>query len=920
MKKNRLSNRFILGLTFIAICYFAGIIPLLRAANYTDTHVLYKFNDSERAVFSTVVEEKNLPVHTGISDGRVADKDLSHASEEAVITNLRRAIKDMINTFGPRYEKGETYLKELDAQLKLYHEATNNQTKAKVIYDLSGIRREALLDNPLIREQPILFVVRHQYSKDHHNTHTMFPNDKYEYNGPSGTNPPADNQFTPGGSMKMLDLKNGGKIITLIDLPEGVIRDPDIFWDGKKVIFSMRKNRSDSYHIYEINTDGTGLKQLTSLLHADDMDPLYLPDNSIIFSSTREPKFIPCNRHAGVNIFRMDYDGANIHQITRNTLYDKPSSIMPDGRILYDRWEYVDRDSHNAQSLWTVNPDGTNQSLYWGNNTETPDGVIDARIIPGTQQAIAIFASLHDRPRGMLAIIDRRLGMDGVVPVMRTWPADGINLVRGPTNNDNADVIMLKHVTPVYEDPYPLSDKYFLVSRMTNHDPDLSPPGESLYLIDVFGNETLIYKENPGCFDPMPVISRVRPLIRQTMRNYENKEGFLYVQDVYAGLGDIPRGTIKYLRVVEVPEKRYWASGSLAWFNYTTTYPGISWHSFETKKILGTVPVEDDGSVYFEVPSDRFIYFQLLDENGMMVQSMRSGTTVQSGEVTGCIGCHDNRDRTASNNHLLKAMLKPPEKLHDWYGKQRCFNYYTEVQPVFDKHCAGCHDYGTDAGKKLILAGDRNQIFNASYNELWRKKYIVVTGAGPCQIPSPKSWGSHASPLVRTILNGHQDIKLSKEEFDRIVTWIDLNAIFYGSFTSSYPENRGGHSPLSPKEEDHLGELTGINMANQYSHHGNQGPLISFDRPEISPILSNLKIGDKKYKEALSIIKMGKERYSKNPDSDMPGFKISGIDLWREEKYQYRLWIEMRNREAIREGEKIYDTDQPTREEWAKDR
>jgi hypothetical protein len=418
----------------------------------------------------------------------------------------------------------------------------------------------------------------------------------------------------------------------------------------------------------------------------------------------------------------------------------------------------------------------------------------------------------------------------------------------------------------------------------------------------------------------MPVIARARPLIRQTSRNFENKEGYFYVQDVYSGLGELPRGTVKYLRVVEAPEKRYWTSGSRPWSNYSTEYPGISWHSFETKRILGTVPVEEDGSAYFAVPSDRFVYFQLLDEKGMMIQSMRSGTTLQSGELTGCIGCHENRLSVAANRKVIKAMLKPPGKLSDWYGETRCFNYYTEVQPIFDKHCVKCHDYGTEAGAKLILAGDRNQIFNTSYNELWRKKYVIVTGAGPAKTPSPKSWGSHASPLVLTLLKGHQDIKLSKEEFDRIVTWIDLNAIFYGSFASSYPENRGGHSPLSPKEEDRLGELTGINMEKQYHHNENQGPLISFDRPEISPILSSLKPSDEKYKEALSIIEMGKERYSKYPDSDMPGFKLSGIDLWREEKYQYRFWIEMRNREAIREGKKIYDTDQPTREEWAKER
>ena len=383
----------------------------------------------------------------------------------------------------------------------------------------------------------------------------------------------------------------------------------------------------------------------------------------------------------------------------------------------------------------------------------------------------------------------------------------------------------------------------------------------------------------------------------------------------------IPRGNVKFLRVVEAPEKRYFASGNRPWYNYSTTYPGISWHNFETKRILGTVPVAEDGSAYFEVPSDKFVYFQLLDEKGMMIQSMRSGTVVQSGEVTGCIGCHDNRDSSPVNrgNLVLQAISKSPEKLNGWNGSPRVFNYMTEVQPVFDKHCVMCHDFGTKPGKKLNLAHDRNVIFNTSYNELWRKKYIVVTGAGPTKIPTPKSWGSHASLLVKTLQKGHQGIKLSKEEFDRIVTWIDLNAVFYGSFASAFPENRGGRSPLSPTEEDRLSILTGTDVSKQYAHYSNKGPLISFDRPSISPILSDLPPDNEKYREALSIIEKGKKRLLDNPPSDMPGFKINDpADQWHENMYQYLRSIEMRNRKAIREGEKMYDTDQLTFDEWMK--
>lgn len=854
--------------------------------------------------------------------------DSSTIPDEGTIATLKMAIRDLIKTYGNSYPKGETFLTELDKQFSLYNNTKDKKEKAEALLAIYSIRKEALLTNPAVCKSPILFVVRHQHAKDHGSTHTVYNTGKYDFNGEHGAGPSRPDRTIPGGAIKMIDLNNGGKLTTIIETKEGFIRDPVIHWNGRKILFSWKQNPNDNHHIYEINIDGTGLRQLTFLKDVDDINPLYLPDERIVFSSDRELKYVPCNRHRMFNLYRMNPDGSNIHQITKNTGYDKASSITPDGRILFDRYYYIDRDSHNVNSLWTVNPDGTNQDQFWGNHTETPDIVVQGRIIPESQQTIAIFGSAHDRPRGILALIDKRLGIDGPGPVIRTWPPEVVNLVVGETTNNNATVIT-RYVTGYistlqsgiyYQDPYPLSDKYFLVSRMTMSS---NPPVESIYLVDIFGNEILVHKEYPGCFAPMSVSQQVRPLVRPDLRNFENNDGYFYVEDVYEGLTGIKRGTIKSIRVVESPEKRYWASGTLAWFNYSTTYPGISWHSFETKRILGTIPIEEDGSAYFEVPTDKFVYFQLLDENGMMIQSMRSGTVVQSGETKGCVGCHDNRVRTPLNrgNALLMALKKPPQRLRDWYGESREFNYAAEVQPVFDKHCVQCHNFGTKAGQKLNLARDRNVIFNTSYNELWRKNYIVVTGAGPCKVPEPKSWGSHASPLVKTLLKGHQDVNLSKEEFDRIVTWIDLNGIFYGSFASAFPENRGGRSPLNPSEEDRLGALTGVDMAKQYYHNLNEGPLISFDRPDISPILSRLDKNDVKYKEALSIIEKGKERIKVNPTSDMPGFKIrDDANIWHENMYQYLRWIELRNRAAIRNNGKLYDTDQPSFDSWLEER
>jgi hypothetical protein len=804
----------------------------------------------------------------------------------AETTSLRAAIEDLISSFGDEYPNGSGFLTKL-------RDIERNGNQA----EFESLQRKALIANPLVSGRPILFVVRQQYMSDHHNTATIFKTGEIN-----------TNSFRGGGAMKIIDFAKGGKVSTLIKTSDGLVRDPEVHFNDRKIVFSMRKNIKDDYHIYEINTDDTRLKQLTAAPGVADFDPLYLPDDSIVFSSTREPKYCMCNRHIMGNLFCMDADGANIHQIGKSTLHEGHSALMPDGRILYDRWEYIDRNFGDAQGLWTINQDGTNQSVYWGNNTWSPGGVIDARPIPGTERVICIFGSCHDRPWGALAIIDRRLGIDGRKPVIHTWPADAVNLIveAGP-RPDVYGFDEFKKVNPKYEDPYPLSDKYFLCSRMTGHGEQMG-----IYLLDVFGNEILLHGEGPGCFDPMPAGPKPRPMVVPSRRDFRNQNGYLYIVNVYEGthMKGVQPGTVKYLRVVESPEKRFWTHAQ--WGGQGVHCPAMNWHSFENKRILGTVPVAQDGSAYFEVPSDRFIYFQLLDANKMMVQSMRSGTVVQSGEVTGCVGCHDNRRDTPKQygEKVPIALKRQPSKLNGWKGEQRLFNYATEVQPVFDKHCVSCHDFGKDAGNKLILAGDRTITFNASYNELWRKKYIKDIGAGPSEIQQPYSWGSHASKLVKVIQEGHYDVKLSSDEFERIVTWIDINGTYYPRYDCAYPDNLTGRCPLNNEQLKRLTELTGVPFANLAAYNHNTGPHISFDRPWLSPCLTNVKDNNPSvYAEALAIIESGKRMLEQHPRADMPGFKACTIDQQRQRNYTKRQQTEARNRRAIQNGQKLYDID-----------
>jgi len=809
------------------------------------------------------------------------------------ITGLEKAIQDLSTSFGGHYARGPEFL----ARLATARNRLRKSTDLEAIAEFRSLQREALMANPLLCRQPILYIVRPQYRSSYHAIDTLFHTDE------------ANTQdFEGGGAMKLIDFAKGGRVQTVLNVPQGIARDPEVHFSGKKIIFALRRDIHEDWHIWEIQSDGTGLRQLTSASGVCDFDPLYLPDDTVLFSSTREPKYNQCSQDIAANLFRMESDGANIHQIDRNNLFDNQASLMDDGRILYARWEYVDRNFGDAHGLWTTTPDGTNHAIYWGNNTAVPGAAYTPRQIPGTDRVVCIFGPHHDHLWGAMAVVDRQLGMDGRSGVVRTWPAAAIDHVRsqGGFACDDPLETRLK-----YADPYPLSEKYFLCSRMTGRGSEMG-----MYLVDVFGNEILLHVEGRGCYDPMPLTARTRPPQIPSRRNVESVEGTFYIQDVYQGthLQDVKRGTVKSLRVVEAPEKRTWSAGK--WFGQGYMAPGMNWHGLENKRILGTVPVEADGSAYFAVPAEKFVYFQLLDANDMMIHSMRSGTLVQPGERTGCIGCHDHRLVTPSLARAMPplALKRAPSRLTGWQGPPRPFGFVAEVQPIFNRHCLGCHDFGQEGAEKLVLAPDRDLTFNAAYTELWRKHYVQCVGAGPAEIQSAYAWGSHRSKLVQVLRAGHHDVKLSAEELGRIITWVDLNAPYYATYNCAYPESVSGRCPLTRPQLARLCELVGPPMVwrgegspfNNFGSH--PGIMISFDRPGLSPCLSNFKDkSDPEYHEALGLIQAGKNMLAIRPAADMPGFVACAEDQRREAKYAERARIERRNREAMRSGTRAYD-------------
>ena len=792
-----------------------------------------------------------------------------------------------------------------------------------------AIRREMIAELP----GPVLYVSRPQYRSDHHNTATLFQ--KGEINQGS---------FEGGSALKVW-FPGTDAVKTLLELPDGIVRDPTVSFDGTKVLFSFRRSADDAYHIGELtldfdrpaitlaagaSADGIeGLRQLTYLDGVSDIDPIYLPNGQILFTSTRQPKYCMCNRHIMGNLFVMNGDGSNIEQIGKSTLFEGHASLLADGRIIYDRWEYVDRNFGDAQGVWVTNPDGTKHEIFWGNNTASPGGVLDARALPGSDSVfICVFGSCHDRPWGAIALVDRRLGIDGKDAVLMTWPAEARDWVSAEPGTDpfreQLKYDTFSRLPQKFEDPFPISDDFFLASGMR---PSESGVEMAIWGLDTDGNIVLLHADPASCYDPTPIAATAPPPAIGSRVDLTKETGTFVVSNVYEGLGmeKVAPGSVKYLRVIESPEKRFWTN---QWWETTGTQaPAMTWNDFNNKRILGDVPVNEDGSVSFEVPAEKFLYFQLLDEDKLMIQSMRSGIMVRPGETNACVGCHEDRlDAPASSNLSVTSMAGNTRKLTPWYGKPRLFSYMAEVQPVFDKYCVACHDYGKPAGEKLNLARDRNLVFNTSYYELRLKEFVRVPGAGPHNLLPAYEWGARESVLGKLLLVGHPDPMVDRkrrelglwfdketdrESFDRVMTWIDINAPYYPTYGTSYREGRYGRAPISMDDLKRLQELTG---ANEWEVTFG----VSFDRPELSPCLARLvKDGDweaarrtPEYREALAIITKGAEALAAQDRGEDPNWEPTDpVEIAQQKKYDRLEEREKLVRRAILEGRRLTDLD-----------
>lgn len=795
---------------------------------------------------------------------------------------------------------------------------------AFLISTFSAFAAEFAKSKPLA-DKSIVCVLRAQYPVDHHNTANIFQRGEINQN--------SWHKLAKGGSRLFkidFDAEGNPSQTILLELPKGIIRDVEASYDASHILFSMRKSFEDSYHIYEMDLQSRKIRQLTRLAEVSDIDPIYLPDGDIAFASTRAAKYCGCNRHIMCNLYKMSPDGANITQIGNSIEFEGTPSITRDGKILYTRWEYVDRNFSGAQGLWTCNPDGTRHALYWGQETKNP--ALNGIQIPNSNKVAAILSSCHDIAWGALAIIDKNIGVEGEKSVVKIFPESARKLIDKP-GDKYAD--SMKAVKIKYEDPEPISEKFILSSRQASEKSQTM----NLYLTDIeSGTDVLVGKstEGMGLFDAKLLARRTPPMTAAPQRSYDTSEKALaYVSDVYEGthLKGVKRGDIKYLRIVENPPKLYWSGGY--WENEGSQAPAMNYDDYDDKIILGTVPVESDGSAYFEVPAEKFIYLQALDANGDMLQTMRSGMSILPGEIASCAGCHESRAAPppASLRHSLALKRKPSKIKPTPAGATGSeFSYIKNIQPILDKHCVKCHDFGGKGSEKIVLCGDRGLVFNQSYLQLHSKKAISAIGAGPDAVVEANTWGAKHSKIVRMIRNGHSGVKMPESEFAVLRAWIDLNAPYYSTEDSAYPQNPSGRSPLAFAEIQRIFELAAPEaekigyskkeileqkapfgvwknnvIKNRIAARLYRFEIVSFDRPEMSPILKAIPKGTPAYGEALEIIRQGARRLDSKPRADMESFASSEDAKTKNKRAAALRRLEESARKAIENGEKFFD-------------
>ncbi|MCX6998046.1 MAG: SUMF1/EgtB/PvdO family nonheme iron enzyme [Kiritimatiellaeota bacterium] len=678
---------------------------------------------------------------------------------------VRAAIQDLSRSFPDRYPRGAEWLKQVEA-LELRATSAAPAQLVALTAELAAVRNEALRANPLLDFDRLLLVKRAAGQlalPQNWESNSTLPRQGLE------------------NELVILRGLRGSPVLEPFYQPEGkrFVGDLSLHFDATRFMFSSI-GPNGRWGVFEMSAAGGRPRQLPLIPDADvdNYTSCYLPDDSIIFTSTAPFIGVPCVRGSShvAHLYRYWPATGRIRRLTFDQEHNWCPTVMPDGRLLYLRWEYADLPHFVARILFTMNPDGTNQREYYGSGSYWPNAFFYAKPMPGSpNKVVGIVGGHHGVPRmGELVIID---------PAQGRFEADGV-VQRIPGYGKQVAPIILDNLVdnswPKFLHPAPLSDKYIITACQ----PSAGAPW-GIYLVDVFDNLVLI-KAEPGSalLEPIPL----RPVARPPVIPDATKEGArnarMQIVDIYQGPGlrGVPRGTIKQLRL----------------FTYNFSYQGIGGQvdrvgldgPWDIKRIIGTVPVEADGSAHFEVPANMPISLQPLDEQGRAVALMRSWTTAMPGELQSCVGCHEQQSSAPVNQAKGLAMRKEPAQVTPFYGPLRGFHFDREVQPVLDRHCIVCHNGETRADGKsipdfkrgpLVFAGEREVKFPPAYVAL--KSYVRnPTAENDMRLLLPYEFHASTTELVQVLEAGHHGVRLDAESWDRLITWIDLNTPAWGTW------------------------------------------------------------------------------------------------------------------------------------------
>ena len=642
-----------------------------------------------------------------------------------------------------------------------------------------------------------------------------------------------EDTLNPSGRVKEFNFKGGSSLClleiardytvketTLLDDRDGVFRDPDVSYDGKRILFAWKKSaRGDDYHLYEMDFETRKLRQLTFGPGLADYEGVYLPNGEIMFSSTRCFQNVDCWHVSVSNMYLMNKDGKHMRRIGFDQVHTNYPQVHPtSGLVIYTRWEYNDRGQIYPQPLFRMYPNGAQQTEFYGNNSYFPTTILHARGIPGTGKVLAVLSGHHTRQRGKLAIINPSKGLQETSGVTLVAPVKSLEDTKGLIKIDRYG-----QRGDQWQYPYPLDENNYLVT--------FRPEGQkrfAIYFMNRDGRRALLASDpNISCNQPVPLAPRPLPPQPLYPVDWRQKTGAFTIQDIYHGPGlkGVKRGTIKKLRVVALD---YMATDIGRKHGPSTISDLAAW---DVKIVLGEAPVYEDGSAAFKVPARRPVYFQAIDENGHVAQTMRSWSTLMPGEVFSCIGCHEDKNEVvASKKSVTMALKKGVKSLEPFYDiTGRGFSFPKMIQPIFDAKCVKCHKGGKteppDLRSAPVWDAAARKFWNRSYHELIstdrprgpandtdqrlgviaeKSRYLNWIGrwSVPVMIP-PYSHGSSLSPLIDLLKKGHEKVKMTREEMDKIACWIDLALPHSGEWTEGMkPEDKEIYMKVYKKRLD----------------------------------------------------------------------------------------------------------------------